>query len=926
MYICKKLLLPLLLGGCSCLFAQNIQNPVLPGVADAGVINYNGKYYIGGVSTNGNFYVSDDLVHWGNPVHVVSMDNGWTKGSGAGDDQIHADDMLYLNGDFHLYWSVNYWGKDKHAVHIVHAQSKDILGPYTEPEKRTWMDNRIDPNVFKDDDGQLYMYMVRFTDGNTIWARKMENPAQFSGEPICLFASLPDTWETMDNRVAEGPWVMKYRDCYYMMYNANHTSTLWGNYQLGVAEADSPLGFQNGNKYSYPVLLSNQTDLEENYVDILRYNKSYEPMFAYRESVPQSDWTKADYDASDWKRGTTGFASEELKGSTTRHFGTLWTTPSLWLRKSFVADEKVGNLALRVAHDGDTKIYLNGVPIYNKQGADYCIVNLDKEKRAVLRNGFNVLAVETHKGKNNFFDVSLFDMKDTFADDILMTPGQPNILRGPNGFEWWLIYMANKNHERRGQYINRVQFFDKTLSVDGITSHRTIGYHPEPSKPTYGDVFDKDGFINSAWQWDDDSLWKVKNGELIKTGIEKSYGVLKKIQLATAYLFEAGIKTNGEAGVIAWWKDHDNYVYVGLDASSNSWYLRTHIGADDSKKSYLLPFGFRWDVYHTFRIERNMDCLKVSLDGIPSPRKSYFEAIIPTSIPGVPGVFAQTPESSFDGIVYTIGFDDYGIKMPLWEVKEGNCENTVNGLKVLSDRFEAFKGDLLDNYEYSFQISGLSDNGWAGGYPVYIDANNYVKASFSGIKRMLEVTLVGKGKQIWKKDFSLSCLQTLYPDVKYTDFIEKGYRLATPTWVDALYLNRHEVGDKLGFVDNMFDKFGVEYLYKGEWHSLDTTRTEIAKHPAYNCSSFTPLKMEGFRIINKNPEDLQQHIYKIRIHELLKESYNLRTVRCGNMLHLFVDGKEICFLDINLPASRIGLCSENCYPVYNGMLFYHTGK
>ena len=32
-------------------------------------------------------------------------------------------------------------------------------------DKKTWMDNRIDPKVFKDDDGQLYMYMVRFTDG-----------------------------------------------------------------------------------------------------------------------------------------------------------------------------------------------------------------------------------------------------------------------------------------------------------------------------------------------------------------------------------------------------------------------------------------------------------------------------------------------------------------------------------------------------------------------------------------------------------------------------------------------------------------------------------------------------------------------------------------------------------------------------------------
>ena len=88
MLVCKKLLLPFAFACCGSLFAQNILNPVLPGVADAGVMKYNGKYYIGGVRTNGDFYVSDDLVHWGKPIHVVSMDNDWTRGSGAGDDQI----------------------------------------------------------------------------------------------------------------------------------------------------------------------------------------------------------------------------------------------------------------------------------------------------------------------------------------------------------------------------------------------------------------------------------------------------------------------------------------------------------------------------------------------------------------------------------------------------------------------------------------------------------------------------------------------------------------------------------------------------------------------------------------------------------------------------------------------------------------------
>ena len=57
------------------------------------------------------------------------MDNDWTRGSGAGDDQIHANDMFYLNGDFHLYWSVNYWGRTSMPF-TLYMQSKDALGAY----------------------------------------------------------------------------------------------------------------------------------------------------------------------------------------------------------------------------------------------------------------------------------------------------------------------------------------------------------------------------------------------------------------------------------------------------------------------------------------------------------------------------------------------------------------------------------------------------------------------------------------------------------------------------------------------------------------------------------------------------------------------------------------------------------------------------
>lgn len=63
------------------------------------------------------------------------------------------------------------------------------------------------------------------------------------------------------------------------------------------------------------------------------------------------------------------------------------------------------------------------------------------------------------------------------------------------------------------------------------------------------------------------------------------------------------------------------------------------------------------------------------------------------------------------------------------------------------------KGDFLNDYEFSFQLSGLSEQDMAGSYPVYVDKDNYVKAQFNGATRMLEVTAVKKGKQLGRRSF-----------------------------------------------------------------------------------------------------------------------------------------------------------------------------
>lgn len=868
-----RVLLSVLVTGCLSVSAA-IHNPVLPNVADAGVMKYNGKYYIGGVNTFGDFYVSEDLVKWKGPVHAVTMDNEWTKGTGAKNNQIHANDMLYHNGKFHLYWSVNYWGRDRHAVHIVHAESDSVTGPYVEPEKRWWMDNRIDPKIFKDDDGRLYMYTVRFTDGNTIWGRPMKNLREFSGDPVCQFASLPGTWETMDNRVAEGPWVIKYRDRYYMMYNANHTSTEWGNYQLGVAEADAPLGFQHGNKYSYPVLGSNQTKLEEEFVDILRYGDGYSPDFQYTTVCPQGKWTDASYDVSSWKTGSCGFASKAVKGSTVKRMGTIWDTSNLWLRKSFHVEHIGHNYALRVTHNGDARVYLNGTLVYEKSGRDYCVVNLDSLQKKALHRGNNLLAVETSKGYSNYFDVSLFDLKGETADDILFSPGQPNIVRGPNGFEWWLVYMANKNNEHRGQYIDRIHFFDKTLFVDGITGPNTKGYHPLPAKPSFS-----------------------------RTEETPSFGLVEEVAPAMSYLFETNLSTRQKAGVMAWWRDRRNYIRVGLDRNANSCYLEKSVNGRIQLYKDALPADFQWGVYHQLRVERNDADLKVWLDEVRR-FADISERVIPSGVQGRFGVFDEGGDALYSGSLATIGFDDADV-----------CLNVGT---------ETVVGESLSDYEFSFQLYGLSNERTAGSYPVYVDEKNYVKSVFDGQTTRLETVCVENGKIKWSKSYPLSKRKMQYPDVKYTDFIEKTYLFKTPVWADSIYLSRHDADDRSVFSDNMFSYFDVAYLDGEEWHPLPVQNTGLDSNPANTYMAIPKRKVEGLRFINRSATDLRRHIYKIGIHECMKESYNYRCVRRGNQLYIYIDGQEVDSYKIDFTASRVGLCSENYTANFKGVQYYHV--
>ncbi|GAB3651373.1 DUF4965 domain-containing protein [Echinicola sediminis] len=112
---------------------------------------------------------------------------------------------------------------------------------------------------------------------------------------------------------------------------------------------------------------------------------------SYTEHQPSGNWTSAGFDDSSWKKGQAPFTDHKDVG------GTLWQTEHLWLRRSFdLADvEKLTNLHLKIRHDDNIEVFLNGERVYELEGwlNRFEYVEIPQSVKQKLRKKDNVLAV-----------------------------------------------------------------------------------------------------------------------------------------------------------------------------------------------------------------------------------------------------------------------------------------------------------------------------------------------------------------------------------------------------------------------------------------------------------------------------------------------------------------------------------------------------
>lgn len=126
--------------------------------------------------------------------------------------------------------------------------------------------------------------------------------------------------------------------------------------------------------------------------------------------APSEGWQKVDFDDATWKSAPAGFGGSDIPNVKP---ATEWTTENIWIRRTFdFSGEVKGNLVLRIFHDEDATVFLNGVEIAQLAGftGNYVLVDLDEEAAAALTKGSNVIAIHVKQTRGGqFIDAGILD-------------------------------------------------------------------------------------------------------------------------------------------------------------------------------------------------------------------------------------------------------------------------------------------------------------------------------------------------------------------------------------------------------------------------------------------------------------------------------------------------------------------------------------
>lgn len=310
---------------------------------------------------------------------------------------------------------------------------------------------------------------------------------------------------------------------------------------IGMVEVDGSLYRVLGNKgRQYNAILGTS--------DEGAYNVQY------TEQEPEAGWQDLSYDDSKWKTGKAPFGDEATTAAT------LWRSHDLWIRRTFTLDDvNFHEPFLKLAHDDNVEVFLNGEMIYSYQGWEYKFQYHAIPATALkkLNKGNNVLAIHVvNTAGGAWLDAGLADVvpnkknniKIADQKSVTITATQTTYTFVCGGVDVKLAFTSPLLLDDLDQLASPVSYITYTVNSNDQQNHKVKAYLGVST----------DLSVNVPSQEVKASLYKHDGLSILKAGTTEQ-PILKK---------------KGDNLRIDW-----GYLYVGIPQGNAVQYVSTEQGA-----------------------------------------------------------------------------------------------------------------------------------------------------------------------------------------------------------------------------------------------------------------------------------------------------------------------------------------------------------
>jgi len=161
------------------------------------------------------------------------------------------------------------------------------------------------------------------------------------------------------------------------------------------------------------------------YKSIVATGEEQPGTWQYQEQFPGDGWEGPFYPDHKWKTGLSPFGDARAQA------GTRWTGKDLWIRRKFnLTTLPKGPLVLKLYHDDDAQVLLNGKEIANRKGAtgNFVLIPFNEEMKSALKLGENILAIHClNTGGGAWLDAGIAERTADRPADTFPAAGQTHI-------------------------------------------------------------------------------------------------------------------------------------------------------------------------------------------------------------------------------------------------------------------------------------------------------------------------------------------------------------------------------------------------------------------------------------------------------------------------------------------------------------------